>query len=283
MNKYIICKPRAGLIDIISLIVMSLKYAKKFNRLLVIDTRNSLHFRDNFNKYFFYNDKNIYIDDIDKFYINTKNMSLYPNRNSIDYINFDPNIDLNIKINLNEDYNEDIILYGNHNNNLDRDIIYFFNNFQIKPIILDLYKERFNYLPKDYISIHIRNTDYKSNISLFINQNYNFIENKNIFLATDYYNCKEIFEKNFKNIKIYTFTNIVKSDNRYYNRKRGGIHYIIRNNKDHEKFNIDTVIDFLLLASSKQYYFSCDKSGFSKCAKILFDEKNIINNLINNI
>ena len=40
------------------------------------------------------------------------------------------------------------------------------------------------------------------------------------------------------------------------------------------------MVDFLLLASSKLYLYSCNKSGFSICANKLFDEKKIINDII---
>ena len=46
MTRYIICKPRGGMIDIFSLILMSLKYSERFNRILIIDTSKSLHFKD---------------------------------------------------------------------------------------------------------------------------------------------------------------------------------------------------------------------------------------------
>jgi hypothetical protein len=279
MTKYIICKPRGGMIDIFSLISMTLKYAEKFNRILVIDTSKSLHFKDGFNKYFIYQNKNIYNEDINLLYEHFKNESLliYSNKKDIDFNNFNPFIHKNDDIKLNIDYSEDIILFGNNNTYLDRDIIYFFNNFTIKPIISNVFINRFNLLPTDYVSVHVRNTDHKSDIPKFIKEHYNLLKDKNIFLATDDINAINQFKNNFE--KIYKFTNIVESNKKLYN-KSGGIHFIIRDDIEHEKFNIDTITDFLLLASSNEYYFSCKKSGFSNCAKILFDEKNIIKNII---
>jgi hypothetical protein len=275
MTKYIICKPAGGMIDILSLISMCLKYAIKFNRILIIDTRKSLHFNDNFNKYFLYNNKNI-LDmniDIDTVYISIKNQSLYPNGSIIDYINFNPFIhrSTNKTIDFNIDYKVDIILYSDNRINLDRDIIHIFQNFIINPIIVSIFRERFNLLPKNYISIHIRNTDYKSNINEFITEYYNKLKDKPIFLASDDINVIKIFKDKFN---IYSFTELKELNN---NR---ALHFIVRDKEEHEKFNIDTVVDFLLLASSKEYYFSCAKSGYSNCAKILFNNKNIINNYL---
>lgn len=281
MTRYIICKPRGGMIDIFSLILMSLKYSERFNRILIIDTSKSLHFKDGFFKYFSSNHNNIYKGNCNEFY-DSVNITTYKLRHYIDYKNFDPFTDKNYiicsgsknNLDLNLDYNEDIILYGNNNFKLDRDIIYFFQNFVIKPIILNVLKKRFDSLPIGYVSVHIRNTDYKSNVPLFIKKHYDILKNENIFLATDDVESLKLFQKHFNNV--YTFTNIIKSSNKLYGRKSGGIHFIIRKKKKHEIFNIDTVVDFLLLANSKNYYFSCKKSGFSNCAKILFDNKKIV-------
>ena len=291
MTRYIICKPRGGMIDIFSLILMSLKYSERFNRILIIDTSKSLHFKDGFFKYFSSNHNNIYKGNCNEFY-DSVNITTYKLRHYIDYKNFDPFTDKNYiicsgsknNLDLNSDYNEDIILYGNNNSELDRDIIYFFQNFVIKPIILNVLKKRFDSLPIGYVSVHIRNTDYKSNVPLFIKKHYDILKNENIFLATDDVNTIVKFQKKFKHI--YTFSNITNSTKphkKYYNRINGGIHFIIRDTKDHELFNIDTLVDFLLLSCSTKYLFSCKHSGFSVCANILFQEKNTITNIIKSL
>lgn len=276
MSKFIICKPRGGMIDILSLIIMSLKYAVKFNRILIIDTRKSLHFKDGFFKYFNTQNKNIYINNIDDLY-----NKLYLTKKWINYAHFDPFIHFNKTINLNMKYIDNVLLFGNDNITikLDKDIIYFFNNFCINKIILDNFQNKLSLLPKDYISVHIRNTDYKSNVDLFIKKNYEIFNNNEIFLATDDINSIKKFKNKFKNI--YSFAKFTESTKKYYNRTNGGIHFIIRNNIEHENFNIDTFTDFLLLANSKEFFFSCNISGFSYCANLLFNEKNIIKSFSN--
>lgn len=278
ITKYVVCKPRDGMIDIFGYIVASLKYAIKFNRILVIDTRKSLHFKDGFYKYFSTNNKNIYIpNDLDIFYDSLKNKS---------YSDIDPFRCPNISYNPFTNHTENIILFGNkYKNILDKDIIYFMKNFSIKEIVLSNLKEKYNLLPNNYISIHIRNTDYKSNIDSFIKKNYDIFNNKSLFIASDDYDAVNIFKKKFKNVYNFTF-DCQNSDEKIWRvehlkNKNKGIHYIDRNDYEHTIFNIDTITDFLLLAMSKNYYFSHHCSGFSHCAKKLFDEKNIISNIIN--
>jgi hypothetical protein len=180
-----------------------------------------------------------------------------------------------MSIKLDKNYKDDVLMFGHKNHMVNfkaRDIIYFLQNFSFKPIILDCFKKRYNLLPKDYISLHIRNTDRRSDISSFINEHDKLIDNKHIFLATDDSNVIDIFKKKYNNI--YTFAKICE------NKTSGGIHFVVRNEVEHTNFNIDTVVDFLLLSSAKNYYYSCSKSGFSICADILFKEKKTINSLL---
>lgn len=291
MTKYIICKPRGGLNDIFGLVTMSLKYAIRFNRILVIDTRKSLHFKDDFFKYFDINNanKHIYTSNIDTLYNSIQNCTLFAantitttprNKQHINYNDFDP-FKHNIRIiDLNTDYPEDVILYGSNNANLTKDIIYFFKNFNLTPMVLNHLKNRINIMPNQYISVHIRNTDYKSNVILFIKNNYSQLKNKHIFLATDDPNSIELFKTHFTPSHIYTFFQFPKSNKKYYNRAESGIHFNIRNNNEHKIFNIDTLIDIILLANSTKYLYSCEQSGFSQGVKMLFDEKHIIQNII---
>jgi len=291
MTKYIICKPRGGLNDIFGFVTMCLKYAIRFNRILVIDTRKSLHFKDNFFKYFDINNanKHIYTSNIDTLYNSIQKCTLFAantitttprNKQHINYNDFDP-FKHNIRIiDLNTDYPEDVILYGSNNANLTKDIIYFFKNFNLTPMVLNKLKTRINTMPNKYISVHIRNTDYKSNVILFIKNNYSQLKNKHIFLATDDKNSIELFKTHFTPSHIYTFFQFPKSNKKYYNRAGSGIHFNIRNNDEHKIFNIDTLIDIILLANSTKYLYSCEQSGFSQGVKMLFNEKHIIQNII---
>ena len=291
MAKYIICKPRGGLNDIFGFITIGLKYAIRFNRILVIDTRKSLHFKDDFFKYFKVSDSNkhTYTSDIDSLYNSIQNNTLFGadtitttphNGQKINYADFEPFIHNITTINLDTDYPEDIILYGSNNSILSKDIVYFFKNFNLNPIVLNALKNRLNITPKKYISVHIRNTDYRSDVDLFVKRNFNKLKNKPIFLATDDPKSIALFKKYFTTARIYTFFRFPSSNNKCYNRKAGGVHFNIRNNKEHKIFNIDTLVDLVMLANSTEYLYSCEQSGFTQGAKQLFDEKQIIRNII---
>jgi len=352
-QKYIICKPKCGMIDIFTFIVTALKYAVKFNRILVIDTRLSLHFKNGFTKYFDINNDNTYKNDIDELYNFLEGKSILQKINIKD---FNINTKLN-PIDLNKNYDEEIILFGNQYANFKRDIIYFFKNFYCKPIIIDIFQDKFKSLPNNYISVHIRNTDKKSNVVDFLKKNYDYFENKPIFLATDdactLFMFKQIFEDNlfsyfdfselqnithlcgehsnnndtirdssnalmFKptknsirpadshsswsmndkeinpspkgadlNLQRFKYENDIfyfennkkcinfdKIDIFFKTNISKPIHYCRkRNNKEQEKFDIDTMVDLLLLSNSTKYFYSCHTSGFSNSVRFLFEEK----------
>ena len=112
-------------------------------------------------------------------------------------------------------------------------------------------------LPKDYISVHVRNTDYKSDYKSFYQINKKNFENKNIFFATDDFEALEFFQNCSKkdNFKLFHFANIPKI-------KCHAMHINNKNLKPKEILH-DCIADFFLLCLGSLYYYSCDKSGFS--------------------
>jgi hypothetical protein len=252
------------MIDMFSLILMSLKYAERFHRTLIIDTRKSLHFQEGFHKYFICHHPQVCTEGVP---LSFEGLSLYPVGLHLNYDEFNPFTDHYPTIDLNEAYAEDILLYGNDNRVLDKDILYFFKHFEIRPLIKDCLKERLEILPKPYIAVHIRNTDRSSDVNTFIEQHRSVLSNQSIFLATDDRNVLSTFQQEFS--PVFHFTHFSDSTEKCYGEYRKGIHFLVRTEREHEQFNIDTMTDFLLLVNADQYYYSCSTSGFSVCAENL--------------
>jgi hypothetical protein len=271
-SKYFLIKPWGGMNDILCVICMCLEYSIKHNRLLIIDCRKSLHFNDSFHNYFLINSKNIYKDNLDIIYEKIQYCSFFPagvknNFRELLAITFIELIDFD------KDYKEDVLVYSS-NRIVKNKIVDFFNLFRLHNNILKIFNERFKKMPKKYISVHVRNTDYKSNVELFLNENDNILKNNNIFISSDDINTINIFKKKYNNV--YNFSNIIDIKN-----KGQGLHFLNRNDKDHKLFNIDTIVDLLLLANGDKFLFSCKHSGFSKSALSLFNNKNTLQKLLN--
>jgi hypothetical protein len=94
-----------------------------------------------------------------------------------------------------------------------------------------------------------------------------------IFIASDKIDVIKLFRETYN--EVYTFSEI--EDFKSHSVK--SIQKIIRTDIKHENYNIDTLVDLLLLASSNVYLYSVN-SGYSLAAKDLFNNKVIINNLI---
>jgi len=127
----------------------------------------------------------------------------------------------------------------------------------------DKIRNRYLSLPENFISIHIRNTDYTSNFKKFFENHLNDFKNKNIFLATDDYKVVHFFKEIFKE-KLFHFSNIPS----IIVKKGRGFHYdniVIPSSIMIE----DCISDFLLCCLGSKYYYSCEKSGFSKNIEII--------------
>jgi hypothetical protein len=139
-------------------------------------------------------------------------------------------------------------------------------NFHNK--IKETFEIRYNQIPKPYISVHVRNTDIRTaDIEQFLNKNTELIKNKNIFLASDDCSIINLFKERYDNV--YSFSYLVETT-------QCGLHQIKRTTKDQIQYNIDTIVDLLLLANGDEYIYSC-YCGFSKLAEYMFKNKNMNN------
>lgn len=266
---YFICQPIHGFIDICCEIAKCLKHCETFHRKIIIDTTKS-SLEDDIYNYFEINHPLI---------LTKKNYSLFYEK----YINYDMMEPKNLtkedlihgkeyELNLDEkkSYKTKFIYrsFGAHNSFFIELMKVSKLNAQIKEKFLECYTK----LPKSYIAIHVRHTDYQSNVDEFIQKllesNPTLDANYPIFLATDNKIVLDIFRKTFTNIYSFVTTLPEKNDEMI------GIHNLKKTNKF--QFNMEIIIDFLLLIFGKEYYFSCLQSGFSQEVKNCRKNKKII-------
>jgi len=242
--------------------------SKRKDRKLIIDIKNHNAFQNYFSKYLNLNinyseDYNSIPKELTHFYriplsfINNNNAQLIHGKGYI--IKYENKI-----INLNkslEKYreNEKILYYcGNGGNN--RHLILKYITVNENTINkLKEYK-----IDKEYIGVHFRNTDIKSNINSYIKQLQQY-KNKCIYLATDDYSALEIFKKHFPKTKFITFTTP-------YNANGKNIHF---NNPDKDQIIMNLLIDMYMLYNSTIFILT-PTSLVSKLVKFMRDNKKSI-------
>jgi len=204
-------------------------------------------------------------------YPNILENKLYDYDNRYEYIRGFCYNSVSLSVNFNEEYSEDIILHNNcggGTNGANMLSLLILNDY-----VIDSIKIRYTMIDKPYTSIHIRNTDYKTDYIAFSTQNNNTILEDNIFLATD---SKEalVYFKNLKtNDKLYTFIKTLNNNNYPIHR--------VNNNNTGNVF-IDTICDVILLALADKFVFPPKNYGFTKLAIQLFNNKNILHSFTKN-
>jgi hypothetical protein len=259
-------------------------YCLKYNRILVIDSSTDW-FKEDIRDYINFNSSIIYKGELNELYDKLKVETTYP-----------PEFKGLLNTPLKFKYSHEIY-YTYNNNIIDSDIscdyseivkiyvacggirpINLFKICSFKPCVVDIFRERYNKLPKNYISVHIRNTDRLSNVDDFLNKYKEEITGNPIFLATDHaptiLKFKEIFGSN-----LYSFATVPDNNGK-------NIHY---NHKSvpTRQFNIDCFVDLLLLASGSKLYLSImtiqtgwqNTSGYGQFAVDLHNDNELLRQL----
>jgi len=271
MEKYFVVHPKGGFIDCMSVVDICLEYAIKYNRKIVIDVSGS-QLNVDIQQFIMFNHPNIHVCNLNEFYESIKELTVYPNEikgrintYSSKYINgiythvTNTNKHVSMKIDLTIDYEEDVIVYGHCRNGSIGTII--FKHLKFADFIMEEYKRRIAKLPTEYISFHIRNTDYKSDVAAFIEKYKEKMSMQQFFLASD--NTKDIenIKEQFGN-NVYTFSTIEN--------KGRPIHFVRNKPEEYKKQNfIDSICDLLILAGGKEFYHSNRLSGYSQMANYL--------------
>lgn len=231
---YVYLEPSGGFNDILAIINRTIIFCKKTNRTLLLNTRKT-SYKINFKDYFYFKELNIIVDtDIIKNIILDTGLSIYPNifkDRNIDNWKFYYSKDKKVILELNTktymllddnninyiDYEIIIIVDYSRSNKYSLNTILLFNILYFNKNIIDHVNTQYANLPKPYLCIQIRNTDYKCDyISLYESNKDKIHSYDTIYIATDDKESIEWFKS--KGLTIYNFTEYpsVSSRNLHY-------------------------------------------------------------------
>lgn len=281
-KKYLLCRPEGGLNDLLCQIQKCYKYAKRHNRILIVDTnyRGSSSFKDKFSNYFKSNEKTVFLD-IDQFgTLETK--SIYPNflagrensyqvewnQESNNFVDSETNQLIKIDFKKLFDYKEKLIVH--HVAGGGKKSASAFSWLQLDDNVLNEIASRINRIGAKFIALHIRNTDLKAKYEdkvIAIAK-----KNKNpVYVATDNKKSLDFCRSVFINTPLHNYSTLPENPGTT-------LHIHAPNTKPNTyKSNIDAIADLFILAlSNKLHLFNIENmkkpkwkrySGFSRLAR----------------
>lgn len=278
--KYMILVPQAGTIDMCCIVLTCIRYAKKHNRVLIIDSTDTW-FNDDFNEYINIHSPQVYTGAADTITHKINALTTYPPNVNIEKLSdvvYDKQTKAytvngtSLSFPLNQDYDARIVVYSN-GRQPGASLSELLEMCTFSPKVLDVFKSRRAQLPYKYVSVHIRNTDYDSDVPKFIEENNNVLEYKTIFLASDNKNSIDEMKSKYGS-NIITFAYIPDNNGK-------PIHEGYKRTKEESRlYNVDTFVDILLLAAANEYYYSCKKSGFSQAILELRSKPALLSRLL---
>jgi len=262
--KYLLCIPMGGFADNLKVIDKCLRYAKRNNRILVIDTlRGSLGV--NFSEYFQGNDLNVsqIITDLSPDLIASLNkLDCYPSEvggkiseikvkgmwasGKFIFVDEETNVTLTFDDSL--DYDETLIYNQWYGQDGGFDCL---NNFAFTDILIENIEKDLISIPKQYDAMHIRSTDKRVNYMPFCEEIRSLVDGRDLLLCTDNYQVFFEIKEFFKNTNTVSM-NLPPDTNGEPIHNHGTIYY---HRLDQKKLNLDLFSDLIGLALSEHLYF----------------------------
>jgi hypothetical protein len=295
LDRVVLCRPQGGLNDVLCQIERVCSYAERFDRTAIIDTNHhSTHsIKDQFSRYFVSRQKRVILDATEiEFHL--RNVSVVPKFLGGDCLRYDAHFDWElgyyvetttrkpITFDFDKDYTEPLLVHHNLGRVAGASVAAL-SRLRLHDNLSDELIKRLKSVGTNYVSIHIRNTDYTTNYQPLLNKikNLSALQNcENLFVATDDIACLQFCRNLFQSTKIISFSKLPEESGR-------PIHRLSDSDEIYER-NKDAILDLLMLAlSDKLFFFGLNEnrwgtkfSGFSLLANDLHSSKKALSALI---
>jgi hypothetical protein len=295
INRLILCRPQGGLNDVLCQIEKVCKYAETFDRTVIIDTNHhsTTAIKDHFSKYFVSRQERVVLD-LAEIESSLKNISVVPNFLAGDLLQYDAHFDREIgrhvekttrqeiTFDFTKDYAEPLLVHHASGRSSGASVAAL-SRLRLHVNLANELNKRLNSIGANYDSIHIRNTDYKTNYQHLLRRlkfHPALSDCERLFVATDDIACREYCRHMFPDIKIISFSKLPLESGR-------PIHRLSEGDDIYER-NKDAILDLLMLALSRKLIifeinesrWGAKYSGFSLLARDLRNSKTILSGLI---
>lgn len=279
-DRYLLCRPQGGLNDTLCQIEKCWNYASKFNRILIIDTRNSgLHAP--FSNFFIARrpSPRVHFAPNDEMMELLNTLSCYPPKvggklHQLDLAqlratNFVVKEDHSIPFtfDFSEDYAHEILAHERCGGG--RKSFEILGKLQLAPGILPVIRKRTAHLGTGYFAVHVRNTDLKTNYVDLFERISPVVQGKCLLVCSDDASVISHAKAFFSKSDILTSSDIPDTGG-------NALHYF----GDVKKHAIDAIVDLIALGRADKVFFSTPKkgsiSGFSDLASHLSRNKYIV-------
>lgn len=193
-ETYVLCRPRGGLNDMLCQIDLCVRYCRNHSRTLILDTSRS-GLRDDFFRYFSIApslDAKIVsmedvADDLDALTAYPAGVqgrvTAYESKNAKSGRKTDTQTGDFLHFDLRKPYPEQVLVYESAGGGINS--FWLLQHLIPTPLVLDALRQKLSLLPASYISLHIRNTDLKTDYKTFVTRIKWALRDRDVFAATD--------------------------------------------------------------------------------------------------
>jgi hypothetical protein len=293
-ESFLLCRPHGGLNDTFCQIEKCWEYAEKSGRTLIIDTRKSCLFGE-FSDFFQPLGALIKVEpDTTRIDQAINSLSCYPPRINGPQVNGFPDalgtvyskergnlVDrisgALLTFDFDKDYSEPILIHEQFGGGelsfslLERITL----SENIRPAVLD----RIASLAGDYVAIHVRNTDYQTDYESLFDTIYPEVAGKSVLICSDDAAVIASAKSFFKASNVFSASEIPHT-----NQKPLHGEWTMQSDKDRTLSAMASIVDLCALGLSSKLYFmdvtAGHPSGFSKLARHLSENKELVRNLL---
>ena len=301
--RYVLCRPEGGLNDMLCRIEKCWRYAERFDRTLVIDTSFGV-FKDAFSRYFSVVAPSIapvlpelsasVLDRLEALDVRPHQvrgrLGTYAKVYSSQQRCFvDDASGASLTFDFETDHPEACLLYNNSGGGTVA--IDCLKRLRLVPDIADDLRRLLEKLGDNYMAVHVRNTDYRTDYKRFFKSIEREVDDVDLLVCSDDATCVEFARGFFRRSRVFTVSQIPDY---------GGepLHRVAMEPGERYRANVDALRDLLALAWAKKLFIASVRtpgkfdflrfrqkhsriSGYSRLAQALNAERDVIRRLVN--